>query len=324
MNWRDMLNGSGLPLSCHPIISFGEKVKRGLSSPSAKRARLGDAFVVGFGIQGALTCRAGAVARGPEDLPTELREFYPRLAANYFEVVACWYESLRIGARGGDVWQRVDSARNRAAYTFRCQSRALPSSGRMGAFALLAGKQRPPALRDGPANGHHSGFARSVLLYQRRGWHRPGRRNICGPNWRATIRPVGGESKGARNFMQEVVGITIARRRPASEQHARMAGALRPGAQPSVRHTPHGEHTIRSRLAVRPPIRSSRRDASQSQRLWSGYARRAADPHQHGVWANTHGSWGLGLLYPKVPSGDRRLQRAGVCASRRKISQDGS
>jgi hypothetical protein len=113
-----LLSGSGLPLSCHPIISFGEKVKRGLSSPSANRARLGDAFVVGFGIQGALTCRAGAVARGPQDLPTELRESYPRLATNYFEVVACWYESLKIGARGGDVWQRVDSVRNDAAYTF--------------------------------------------------------------------------------------------------------------------------------------------------------------------------------------------------------------
>ncbi|MGD0226177.1 MAG: hypothetical protein ABSF71_27915 [Terriglobia bacterium] len=113
-----LLQSSGLPFSCHPIVSFGEKVKRGLSSPSARRARLGDAFVVGFGVQGALNCRAGAVAHGPEDLPAELREFYPRLAANYFEVVACWYESLRIGARGGDVWQRVDSMRDDARYSF--------------------------------------------------------------------------------------------------------------------------------------------------------------------------------------------------------------
>jgi hypothetical protein len=113
-----LLTCSGLPYSCHPIISFGEKVKRGLSSPSANRARLGDAFVVGFGIQGALTCRAGAVACGLADLPSALREFYPRLASNYFEVVACWYESLRIGARGGDVWQRVNSVRDDAAYSF--------------------------------------------------------------------------------------------------------------------------------------------------------------------------------------------------------------
>jgi hypothetical protein len=28
----------GLPQSCHPMVSFGEKVRRGLSSPSANRA----------------------------------------------------------------------------------------------------------------------------------------------------------------------------------------------------------------------------------------------------------------------------------------------
>jgi hypothetical protein len=113
-----LLDGAGLPFSCHPNVSFGEKVKRGLSSPSGNRARLGDAFVVGFGIQGGLTCRAGAVARGPQDLSSELREFYPQLATNYFEVLVRWYEALRIGARGGDVWQQVDNARSDAGYTF--------------------------------------------------------------------------------------------------------------------------------------------------------------------------------------------------------------
>ena len=115
---ENLLTNAGLPLSCHTNVSFGEKVKRGLSSPSARKARLGDAFVIGFGLQGALTCRAGAIARGPQDLPSELREFYPRLAGNYFEVAAGWYESLRVGARAADVWQRVDSLRDDSAYTF--------------------------------------------------------------------------------------------------------------------------------------------------------------------------------------------------------------
>ena len=106
------LTSSGLPLACHAMISFGDKVKRGLSSPSDNRARLGDALMVAFGLRGALTCRAGAVARGPGDMPAELREFYPRLATNYFEIVACWYEQVRVGASAGDVWQRVDSVRN--------------------------------------------------------------------------------------------------------------------------------------------------------------------------------------------------------------------
>lgn len=113
-----LLNGAGLPLSCHPNVSFGEKVKRGLSSPSGKRARIGDAFVVGYGIQGALTCRAGVIGRGPEDLSADLREFYPRLARNYFEVVVRWYESLKVGVRAGDVWEAVNAARDDLAYSF--------------------------------------------------------------------------------------------------------------------------------------------------------------------------------------------------------------
>lgn len=32
--------------------------------------------------------------------------------------MTCWYESLKIGARGGDIWQRVDSVRDSARYSF--------------------------------------------------------------------------------------------------------------------------------------------------------------------------------------------------------------
>lgn len=112
------LTGSGLTLSCHTMISFGEKAKRGLSSPSENRAHLGDAYTVAFGLSGALTSRAGTVARGAEDLSPELREFYPRLAFNYFQVMAAWYGSLKIGALGSDVWRKADSARDSAAYHF--------------------------------------------------------------------------------------------------------------------------------------------------------------------------------------------------------------
>lgn len=107
---------AGLPLTCHPMISFGAKARRALSSPSDNRARLGDAFLVAFGARGALTCRAGAVARGPRDLPSELREFYPRFAANYFEVIACWYEQVRIGVPAGEVFNRVEARRDKTLF----------------------------------------------------------------------------------------------------------------------------------------------------------------------------------------------------------------
>ncbi len=108
----------GLPLSCHPMVSFGEKARRGLASPSDRRAQLGDAFTMAFGIEGALTARAGVIASGPDELGAELRDFYPRLVANYFEVVVAWYEAMKVGAVAGDVFAAVETARAPALFSF--------------------------------------------------------------------------------------------------------------------------------------------------------------------------------------------------------------
>lgn len=112
------LDSAGLPLSVHPMVSFSEKVARGLSSPGRGMAWIGESYVIAYGIYGALTCRAGAVAHGADELPPELRDFYPRLAENYFAVLAEWYRTVKIGALGGEVFARVDARRDPSLYTF--------------------------------------------------------------------------------------------------------------------------------------------------------------------------------------------------------------
>ena len=112
-----LLDSRGLPLSCHRMISFGDKARRGLSSPSARRALLGGPYTLALGVTGSLTCRAGCVARGPEDLSDELKDFYPRVAANYFSVVAGWY-AVRVGVAAGNVFREVDSRRDAHLFDF--------------------------------------------------------------------------------------------------------------------------------------------------------------------------------------------------------------
>lgn len=108
----------GLTLTCHPMLSFGEKVRRALSSPSDNAAQLGQPYTMAFGIEGGLTARAGMIASDPGDLTAELKEFYPRLASNYFDVIATMYECLKVGAVAGDVFDRVDVVRRKDIYTF--------------------------------------------------------------------------------------------------------------------------------------------------------------------------------------------------------------
>lgn len=112
------LETRGLPLSCHRMISFGDKAKRGLASPSARRAKRGDPYTIGFGVNGALNSRAGMIAAGPGDLAGPLREFYLALATNYFQVVAAWYETIRVGASAGAVVRAVEKTRDHKLYRF--------------------------------------------------------------------------------------------------------------------------------------------------------------------------------------------------------------
>jgi Xaa-Pro aminopeptidase len=108
----------GLPLSCHPMVSFGDKARRGLASPSDRQAKHGDAFTLAFGVEGGLTARAGVIAAGPEELGEALRDFYPRFVANYFAVVVAWYEAVKVGAVAGEVFAAVEAARDPALFAF--------------------------------------------------------------------------------------------------------------------------------------------------------------------------------------------------------------
>jgi hypothetical protein len=113
-----LLDAAGLPLSCHRMISFGQKARRGLSSPSHNRARLGDPFTVGFGAIGSLACRAGCIAGSAGDLPAGQRDFFAFFAANYFDVACTWYEQVRAGAVGGDVYRAVEARRDPKLFRF--------------------------------------------------------------------------------------------------------------------------------------------------------------------------------------------------------------
>ncbi|MDJ1016718.1 MAG: M24 family metallopeptidase [Paracoccaceae bacterium] len=105
----DELRLGRLPLSCHPMISSGGRTRLGLASPSDKVIERGEPFQIAVGVQGALTCRAGWVAEGPDDLPAEVRDYVEVLAGPYFECAAEWYQTVGIGVTGGKLDALVKS-----------------------------------------------------------------------------------------------------------------------------------------------------------------------------------------------------------------------
>jgi hypothetical protein len=96
-----LLGWDGSPLSCHLMLTAGERARFGLLSPGDRPIERGDPFTVAFGIWGALNCRAGFVVETERDLPVEIRDYVDRLVGPYFTAVAEWYGALRIGQTGG-------------------------------------------------------------------------------------------------------------------------------------------------------------------------------------------------------------------------------
>ncbi len=103
-----LLEWNGMPLSCHLMLTSGERASLGLLSPTDRLIEHGDRFTVAFGIWGALNCRAGFVVQDANELPPAIADYVERLVAPYFETVVEWYQALHIGQTGGVLHEIVD------------------------------------------------------------------------------------------------------------------------------------------------------------------------------------------------------------------------
>ena len=103
-----LLEWNGSPLSCHLMLTGGERASLGLLSPGDRPIERGDRFTVAFGIWGALNCRAGFVVEAAAELPPDIQDYVERLVGPYFSAVAEWYEALHVGQTGGALQEIVD------------------------------------------------------------------------------------------------------------------------------------------------------------------------------------------------------------------------
>ncbi len=103
-----LLEWNGSPLSCHLMLTAGERATLGLLSPGDRPIERGDRFTVAFGIWGALNCRAGFVVEDASELPADIQDYVERLVVPYFTAVAEWYEAMHIGQTGGVLQEIVD------------------------------------------------------------------------------------------------------------------------------------------------------------------------------------------------------------------------
>lgn len=93
----------------HPLTVAGKNNDAGMVYPGNTALRLGDRFNCSLGLRGGLSCRTGYLAYGPGDIEPDRRDYADVLAKPYYAAVVNWYESIRIGANCGDIYDLVEA-----------------------------------------------------------------------------------------------------------------------------------------------------------------------------------------------------------------------
>ena len=137
--WRDT---QGEPLSAHLMLRLGQGQYRRAVQPAAPSdIEYGDGVTTAVSLWGSLSCRAGMMLGEPDAV------FFDKVAAPYFAAVATWWQTMRIGVAGGEVFDAVTSAFGSGAVQLGAEPRPPGVIRRVGALAHTAGQPRRKSRR---------------------------------------------------------------------------------------------------------------------------------------------------------------------------------
>ncbi len=110
MEVSKFLNIDGEPLTTYPNISFGfNNVSLGLASPVVNnKLALGDVISIGLGYRRAMVHRTGLYVRSKKEISNDIKDIVDYLYIPYFQGLIVWYESIKIGISGGEVFKNVE------------------------------------------------------------------------------------------------------------------------------------------------------------------------------------------------------------------------
>ncbi|MGQ9890168.1 MAG: Xaa-Pro aminopeptidase [Aggregatilineales bacterium] len=101
---------AGEPLSAHIMCVAGRGNIVGLASPGANLIQYGDGITTAIGFWGGLCCRAGLMLGRPDP------DFFSGIVAPYFTAVTTWWQTMRLGMTGAEMFNAVTAAFGKAPF----------------------------------------------------------------------------------------------------------------------------------------------------------------------------------------------------------------
>lgn len=98
------------------IASSGPRYIKGNMLPTNRCVQLGDAISLTVGYKGGLSSRSGYAIANESQLPKDVSNYLQRLVIPYYNAYVTWLETIKIGMKGNEMFQRIETVLPRNEY----------------------------------------------------------------------------------------------------------------------------------------------------------------------------------------------------------------
>ena len=98
------------------ILASGERFVKANLYPTHKQIQLGERLALTTGYKGGLQSRSGYAVARQEELPKGEQDYLERLAIPYFKAVKTWLETIKIGMKGQELYQAIETVLPKKTY----------------------------------------------------------------------------------------------------------------------------------------------------------------------------------------------------------------
>ncbi|MFS0560581.1 M24 family metallopeptidase [Terribacillus sp. 179-K 1B1 HS] len=115
----DELAAYGQPTNVQTICAAGDRFTNAVVAPRAKKVEIGDKFSATLGYRGGLTNRSAYIVSSAEELPADVSDYIDAVAKPYYAASAAWYENVKIGMSGGELYEIIESVLPQSEYGWK-------------------------------------------------------------------------------------------------------------------------------------------------------------------------------------------------------------
>ncbi|WP_449553537.1 M24 family metallopeptidase [Lelliottia amnigena] len=98
------------------IAATGQRFEKANFYPSYKTLERGQPLSMTTGFKGGLSSRTGFVIADESELPDNQKDYLESVAKPYFGAVATWLENIKIGMRGGEMYDLIENVLSKEKY----------------------------------------------------------------------------------------------------------------------------------------------------------------------------------------------------------------